>query len=126
MEYDLATHLQAVQAIPPAAYSAAEAGEIIDSIGFNSLTFGINIGAVTSTVTLTLEHGDESDLSDAAVVAAEDIIGALTTIETGDASSAMWFGYIGKKRYVRLSIASGEATVGIVAIKGHAITVPTL
>lgn len=126
MEYDLATHLEPVQAIIPAAYAAADDGEIIDSVDFNSLTFAINIGAVTSTVTLTLLEGDESDMSDAAAVSADDIIGELTTILTTDANSVKWLGYIGKKRYVQLSIVSGDATFGAVAIKGHAVSVPTL
>ncbi len=126
MEYDLASHLEPVQGLAPLARTAAEDGVIIDSLGFNSLTFAINIGAVAATTTLTLQHGDESDLSDAAAVDSDEIIGELTTIETTDASSAMWLGYIGKKRYVRLSYTSGDSTVGIVAIKGHAISVPTL
>lgn len=126
MEYDLASHLEPVQALAPAAYAAATDGEIIDSVEFNSLTFAINIGAVTAQTTLTLLEGDESDMSDAAAVAADDIIGELTTIETTDATSTKWLGYIGKKRYVQLSVVSGDATIGAVAIKGHAVSVPTM
>lgn len=126
MEYDLATHLQPVPAIAPAAHTGALDGSIIDCAEFNSLTFVVNIGSVTDTTTLTLLEGDESDMSDGAAVSADDIIGELTTIETADAASTKWFGYIGKKRYVRLSIVSATATLGAVAIKGHALSVPTM
>ncbi len=124
MEYDLATHLEPVQAIIPAAYTAATDGEIIDTIEFNSLTFAVNTGAFTTDVVLTLLEGDESDMSDAAAVDSDDIIGTLAA--PAAANTVEWFGYIGKKRYVQLSIVSGDATLGAVAIKGHALTVPTL
>lgn len=126
MEYDLATHLSPVQALAPAALTSETAGNIIDSMGFESLTFTINAGAVAAQSVLTLEHGDASDLSDAATVDADDLIGELVPLETGDANSTLWFGYIGKKRYVRITFTSGDATVGIVAVKGHPHSMPTL
>lgn len=124
MEYDLATHLKALTAITPAALTAATDGAIIDTAEFNSLTFSVNVGALTTAGVLTLTEGDESDLSDGATVSTDDIIGTLPVPDTAD--SAYWFGYIGKKRYVQLSFASGDMTIGATAILGHPYTVPTL
>lgn len=125
MEYDLKTHVKPFAAINPAAINSATDGEIIDSLTFNSMTFLLSIGAVTAATTLKLEHGDESDLSDAATVTDFDIVGEVPAIATGDADSTKWFGYIGKKRYVRLSVVSGDATLGAIALLGHPNSVPT-
>lgn len=125
MEYSLKAQIKPLTAIAPAAISAATDGVIIDSMGFESMNFVIALGAVAASTTLKLEHGDEADLSDKADVTAFDIVGEVPAIVTGDANGTKWFSYIGKKRYVRLSVASGDATIGAVAVMGHPYTVPT-
>lgn len=125
MEYDLKTHVKPLPAINPDAITSATDGEIIDSLTFNSMTFIVSIGDVTSATTLKLEHGDAEDLSDKETVDASDIIGEVPAITTSDDDTTKWFGYIGKKRYVRLSVASGDATLGAVALLGHPNSVPT-
>ena len=60
--------------------SSAIVGEIIDRAGFESLTFVISAGTMTdanATFAVTMEHGDDSGLSDTAAVAAPDLVGTL-------------------------------------------------
>lgn len=125
MEYSLKAHIKPIVAIAPAAIASATDGEIIDSMGFESMNFVISLGVVGGATTLKLEHGDESDLSDAAAVTDFDIVGEVPAIATSDANGTKWFSYIGKKRYVKLSVVSGDATLGAVAVMGHPYTVPT-
>ena len=106
-------------------------GNIIDLAGFASLVFSLVTGTVSDgDYTLVIEHGDDSALSDAATVASTDLIGGLPsfTADTDDNLSKD-VGYVGKKRYVRASIVSANTTsgafIGVVAIKGHALSKPT-
>jgi hypothetical protein len=89
-------------------------GEIIDTKTFVSLEFLILSSALVSgdgIFTIILEHGDDSGLSDAAAVPVAEVLGA--AVFTGsDPNTAKRVGYIGKKRYVRLSIVSTNITTG--------------
>jgi len=99
-------------------------GEIIDTAGYESLEFIFQAGAtVTVAPTLTLEHGDESDLSDATEVDAEEVLGTLVQVEAADDVGKV--GYIGKERYVRVAQSAGNAIYGIVAVLGTAHHQPT-
>lgn len=105
-------------------------GAIIDSLGFEALDFNILTGTVTDgTYVITMQDGDDSGLSDAAAVAADFIIGLMPPIVAADDNVARHFGYVGKKRYVRLQIVSTGTTtgavIGAVAVKGHAKSAPT-
>jgi hypothetical protein len=79
--------------------------------------------------TVILEHGDDSGLSDAVLVTAEETLGSIVFATSGDANTAKRIGYIGKKRYVRLSIVSnvfvgGSFTIGAAVLLGNAISQP--
>lgn len=127
MEYTLAGSVKPMTALTAQAASGAVTGEVIDSYDFNSMTFIVSMGAITSDVTLTLEHSDESDFSSSEVVPADHIFGELPTFTAaGYGDSQSWLGYFGKKRYVRLSIASGAADLSAVALLGHPEQTPTL
>ena len=125
MEYDLKHHVKPVAALPAGDFTSASNGEIIDTVGYQSLTFLVSIGTVTSASQLKIEHGDDSGLSDAAAVDDSHILDELPAIATSDANGTKWFGYIGKKRYVRVSFVSGNATLGVVGLYGHPNSVPT-
>lgn len=105
-------------------------GAIIDSKGFESLEFIIASGTITDgTYTLILEEGDDSGLSDAAVVPADEVLGVLTGFVAADDDTTKRVGSIGKKRYQRLSILSAATTTGgtnfsATAVKGHPHTAP--
>ena len=127
MEYTMAGSVKPLTALAAQAVTGAVEGEIIDSYEFNSMTFIISTGAITSDVTLTLEHSDNSDFSASEVVPSDVVFGELPVLTAaGYANKQCWLGYFGKKRYVRLSVASGAADLNAVALLGHPEQAPTL
>lgn len=101
------------------------AGAIIDTAGYdNGIYFAVDVGVFTDGVfTLKIEDGDNSALSDAAVIpTAQLVYGSLpapiAAIVEGAALPKE--GIFGNKRYVRASIVStgttDGATVGVAAI----------
>jgi len=103
------------------------AGNIIDTQGFDSLTFLFNTGVITDgDYLLLIEEGDDSGLSDAAAVADADLTTtealASFTADTDDGKVSK-IGYTGSKQFVRASIVSTNTstggTMGIVAVDGH-------
>lgn len=120
------------RAITPAVVSdgTAQVGPIIDRQGFNSVTFAIVLGTLAdadATWTVTLEHGDNSGLSDTAAVPAADLVGtyAGAGFAFGDDNECREIGYIGTKRYLRMTIDdvvanTGAAPMAAVCILGNA------
>ena len=106
-------------------------GNIIDTRGFESLEYVIQSGTITDgTYTLVLEQGDDSGLSDAAVVPTDEVLGVLTGFVAADDDAAKRVGSIGKKRFQRLSILSASTSTGAtkvssVAVLGHPQSAPT-
>ncbi|WP_201736452.1 hypothetical protein [Rhizobium sp. P007] len=99
-------------------------GIIIDTQGFNALTFLLNVGARTDgTFAGSIQHGDTADLSDAATPAADDLIAPTGGNSINAAQTIKKFGYVGNKRYVRLNVTStgvtSGATVGATALLGR-------
>jgi len=103
-------------------------GAIIDHSGFESLVYAINLGTMTDadvTFVVLVEHGDASNLSDAAAVPDEFLLG--TELGAGfrfdDDGETRKIGYKGGKRYSRVTITptgnTGNIPIGIVAILGH-------
>ncbi len=106
-------------------------GNIVDTKGFESLDVALVAGTLTDgNYALTMEHGDASNLSDAVAVATTDLIGSLPSITAADDDTVNHFGYIGKKRFVRVSIVSTSTstggTLGVLANLGDASTAPTV
>ena len=103
---------------------ATVVGEIIDTLGFESLEYIVQVGTITTgALALVIEEGDDSGLSDAAAVSADETLGALTGFVAADDDSTKRVGSIGKKRYQRLTL-EGTGTsvidfVSAVAILGH-------
>lgn len=86
-------------------------GEIIDTSGFESIEFVIQAGSINDgTYGLILEEGDDAGLSDAALVSADETLGALTGFISTDDNTTIRVGSIGKKRYQRLSILAASST----------------
>lgn len=115
MEHDLHSKVQSAiaLAVQNIISDTTTVGAIIDTAGFESLEFLIQSGTVTDGVyDFVLEEGDDSGLSDAAVVPAADILGSLTGFILTDDDTAKRVGSIGKKRYQRLSIVSTGTTSG--------------
>ncbi|MFG1188604.1 hypothetical protein [Xanthobacter flavus] len=132
---DLASNIAIRAVIAPAVVSdnTAAVGTVIDRRGFDSLTYVIATGTLAdadATFTALLEESDASG-SGFTAVADADMIGteALASFTYADDSAVRKLGYIGHKRYTRLTITpasnSGSAPMSAVALLGHASARPT-
>lgn len=118
--------LQAV-ALNPAtiATDTTTDGNIIDTLGFQSVEFIVYCGTRTDgTYTPLIKDGADSGLSDAAAVDDAYLLGTEAAAALSASNTAKRIGYKGNKRYVRLSIVSTSTTsgctsVGAIAILGH-------
>lgn len=133
---DLMNKIHVLRAISPVsvADNTAQVSQIIDRQGFESLTFAIATGSLAdadATFTVLVEDGAAANLSDAAAVADESLLGteALAGFTFGDDDETRKIGYIGGKRYVRLTITpvnnAAAAVLSAVAVLGHPQIVPT-
>lgn len=108
---DIHNNTEDVRAISPVSVgdNTAEVSEIIDMQGNNSLEFIIATGslaAAAATFAVLIEHGDDSGLSDAAAVTDDMLLGteAEASFDQADDDTTKRIGYIGDKRYVRMTI----------------------
>jgi hypothetical protein len=106
-------------------------GSIIDTQGYDALEFIMRSGTLTDgTFTPLIEEGDAANLSDATAVADADLLGteAAAAFILTDDNAVKKVGYIGNKRYVRLSVVSTGITSGgtmsAISIKGRAADRP--
>lgn len=115
--------------------NTAYVSEIVDTSGFDAVEWITLIGANTdadATFTTLVEHGDVSNLSDAAAVADADLLGteALAGFTFDDDNEVRKIGYVGPKRYVRVTItpagnAAGNVFIAGVWVLGHPRSAPT-
>lgn len=134
---DLHNNINVLRAISPITLTnadTAQVGQIIDRAGYESLEFVIATGALTdtnATFTVLVEHGDAYNLAGGAAVPDAQLLGtevaASFTFAADDAVRKI--GYIGTRRYVRLTITpsgndSGSATFGALAILGNPCLAP--
>lgn len=107
-------------------------GNIIDTAEFSGLEFILFASTLTTgDFTPLIEDGDDAALADAAAVVDDFLIGTEAEASyiggLGDDTTRR-IGYVGKKRYVRLSIVSSNTangTLGAIAVKGFPGTAPT-
>jgi hypothetical protein len=140
---DSISDIQVKRAISPVSVSdnTAQTSQIIDMQGYGSLAFLILIGSVAdadTTFAVLVEHGDASNLSDAAAVSDGDMVSQTygTAPETAagfqfdDDNEVRKIGYIGNKRYVRLTITpannASAAVLAAVAVLGKPDVVPVV
>ena len=135
MQRDLHNNLKVSRAISCQQVSdnTAQVGQIIDNQGQDSLEYVIDIGTLAdadATFVVLLEHGDDSGLSDAAAVADGMLLGteALASFQFDDDNTIKKLGYVGDKRYTRITITpatnTGAADFGCVAVQGHSAASP--
>lgn len=115
--------------------STARVSAIIDTRGYGSCTFVLVNGAntdATATFAVLVEDGDDSGLSDNAAVADAELIGteALAGFTFADDGECRKIGYVGNKRYVRVTVTptsndSGSWFMAGVALLGHPDLGPT-
>jgi hypothetical protein len=133
---DSINNIQVKRAISPVsvADNTAQVSQIIDRQGYDSLAFLIatgSLGDAGAEFTVLVEDGDAANLSDAAAVADADLVtqtsgtapeAAASFIQSDD-DEVRKIGYIGSKRYVRLTITpTNNATAALlaaVAVLGH-------
>jgi hypothetical protein len=140
---DMAHNLQVKKCISPSTSDndTPLVGSIIDRLGYESLTYIIAIGAVADSdvvFTVLLEESDDSGMSGANAVADADMISQTsgTAPETAagfrydDDNEVRKLGYIGNKRYTRLTITPDGNTeysfcaISAVAVLGHPASAP--
>lgn len=102
--------------------NTAYVSQIADVADYDSATFAILTGSLAdadATFTVLVEHGDVSNLSDAAAVPDADLTNLETTASFTFAAddSVRSIGYVGNKRYVRVTITPANNT-GNVFIAG--------
>lgn len=114
--------------------NTAQVSSIIDTRGYDSLTFLIATGILAdadATFAVTMDHGEVSNLSDATAVAATDLVTtlALAGFTFADDGETRKVAYIGTKRYVRLTITpaanTGAAPLAVIALLGNPSRQPT-
>ena len=138
---DLASDIKVVPALLSVALSATTNGLIIDTKGFESVTFEINVGTATAgfdssnkfVVTASAGNAvnDETtptSITDAATVTSADLIGTPPELDaTGDDEKVYRFGYRGVKRYIRLvftETGTAAAPISATCILSHARHLP--
>ncbi len=132
---DLATSITLKRVISPVsvADNTAQVGQAVDRKGFESVTYAIATGSIAdadATFTVLLEESDDN--SSYTAVADADLIGteALAGFQFDDDNECRKLGYIGAKRYTKLTITpvanASAALVSAVAILGHAAIKPTV
>jgi hypothetical protein len=130
MNNDLHNNLKLTCVISPIsqAGNTAMVGAIIDRQGYGSLEFAITLGTITTAgtaYTALLEDADELafNVTNAAVADAY-LLGteALASFVDSEVNTTKKLGYIGSKRYVRLTMTpagnTGASTMSAVAVQG--------
>jgi hypothetical protein len=114
--------------------NTAQVGQVVDRLGFDSLTYVIaagSLGDAGAEFTALLEESDASG-SGYAAVADADLLGTetLASFIQSDDDKCFKLGYRGNKRYTRLTITpTNNATAAllcVIAVLGHPNLVPTV
>jgi hypothetical protein len=136
---DLHNNIHVAQLFAPLAAqtndSTARVSSIIDTKGYDSCELVLINGTNTdadATFAVLVEDGDDSGLSDNAAVADANLLGTevLAAFSFGDDNECRKIGYIGPKRYVRVTVTptnnnSGDWFMAGLAILGHPRIAPT-
>lgn len=120
-EYTTIDKTKLVATIQPAAISATTTGATVDTLGYDSVGVMLHVGVVTTAddsnyFTIAWEHGDKSNMSDAADAAdyLTKVQGTMPTkvaLTTGDEVTYTAH-YFGSKRYIRCKITETGTAVG--------------
>lgn len=135
---DMLNNVHVLSAIPPIAArtdNTAIVSSIIDTKGYDSLTWLIGTGTNTdanATFAVTMAESDDSGMSGSNAVAAADLVGtyALAGYTFADDAETRKIGYVGSKRYVQLTITptgndSGNIFISALALLGNPAQRPT-
>lgn len=124
MRQDIKNHIDVVQTIEPAAYTATETGTDVDLANVNAAAVAIIVGAVTdSGFSFEVQEADDDGTGSPgtyAAVADTDLDGTEPT--TAVASAVTEIGYHGIKRWLRVvatDTGTGNAVFGVAVIRGR-------
>lgn len=132
---DFINNIQVKRAISPVVVTdnTAQVSQIIDTQGYDSAAFIIALGTLSdadTTAVVLLEEGDQANLSDNGAVADADMISQSTSttpelaagFQFDDDNEVRKIGYIGAKRYLRLTVTpsgnTGNIPIAAVAVLG--------
>lgn len=127
---DSVNNMKTVALIPPAAgitnLNTPVVSSIIDTAGYEAVSLVLVTGAETdanATFAVTMEHGDDPALADTAAPAATDLIGTLAqaSFDFSTDNLTRKIGYVGSKRYVRLTVTPSGNDAGTFFVAGVAI-----
>jgi hypothetical protein len=146
---DLYSHLQFVKVVPPMLLvdAASPAAVEVSLASFNSAVIVIDNAAKpvgdTGTITLKIEHADDSAVFDVAgtysEVEAADVQGATPAEGTGivftlataaQVAAITKIGYVGGKKWLKFTLAEADANstgtqISVTLVKGHPLDIPT-
>lgn len=114
---DLYNSLSALPALAAAVHAAAINGDVIDLKGSNGVVFMVGTGAIAGAgdFGVTIQESDTTVSGDFANAVADHI--QRNAPNTLAANSAYRLGYIGHKRYVRLSLTrAGGTSIAVAAV----------
>ncbi|PWB94667.1 hypothetical protein [Methylosinus sporium] len=135
---DLHNNIHVARGLSPVAAgtdNTAYVSQIIDTAGYEAVEFLIAIGANTdadATFTVLFEDGNAANLSDAAAVDDKFLLGteALASFQFDDDNEVRKIGYVGPKRYCRVTITpagngAGNIFIAGLWLLGHPRSAPT-
>ena len=137
MARDIHNNLHVRRGISPAAAvvdNTPFVSQIADLLGYEAAEFIILTGALAdadATFTTLVEHGDAANLSDAAAVPDDQLIGleSQASFTFADDDKVFNIGYRGPKRYTRVTVTpaanTGNAFIAGVWVLGHPRNRPT-
>ena len=91
--------------------AVASGTTIVDTKGFEALTFALQVANGT---TVAFTDGNDSALSDGSAVEARFLIGPTSFTQAGSAL----IGYVGKNRYVKVTVTNEVADTSLFALSG--------
>lgn len=132
MEMDLHSRVKVFEVIGPtdgAAAGASTVGNVIDTLGFESLEYVIMAGTITTgSFSLTLEESTVVGMTGATAVPADNILGVnLPVWAATDDDTICRVGVNSKKRFHRLTLVGASTPVGdfvAIAILSNPKTMP--
>ena len=131
MEYDLHSNIKAAIGIGSTdgqAAGASTVSAIIDTLGFESFEWLVDVGTITTgTFSLTLEEDDAVGFGTATAVPAANVVGDSPTWIATDSDQVRRVGIIGKKRFQRVTLVGAATPVAdfcVLGLLGNPVTLP--
>ena len=127
---DFMNQINTVPLIPPAVgitnANTPTVSYVIDTAGYEGVTLVLITGnetATAATFATTIEHGNQANLSDTSAPVATDLVGttALDSFTFTSDNVTRKIGYIGSKRYLRLTVTPSANTDGTYYLAGVAL-----